>query len=65
MYGLLFLVVLTFLVHALATIPFIHELRLSPMVLGVIAGMILAIDAIDDDVLRTRAAEAQGWSSYG
>ena len=42
MYGLLFLVVLTFLVHALATIPFIHELRLSPMVLGVVVGMILA-----------------------
>ena len=31
MYGLLFLIVLTFLVHALATIPFIHELRLSPI----------------------------------
>ena len=52
MYGLLFLVVLTFLVHTLATIPFIHELRLSPMVLGVVVGMILA------NTLRPRLPES-------
>lgn len=52
MYGLLFLIVLTLLVHALATIPFIHELRLSPMVLGVVVGMILA------NTLRPRLPES-------
>ena len=52
MYGLLFLIVLTFLVHALATIPFIHELRLSPMVLGVVVGIILA------NTLRPRLPES-------
>ena len=41
-HGLLFLVVLTLLVHALSLVPFLHDLRLSPMVLGVIVGMILA-----------------------
>lgn len=41
-HGLLFLIVLTLLVHALSLVPFLHDLRLSPMVLGVIVGMILA-----------------------
>lgn len=41
-HGLLFLVVLTLLVHTLSLVPFFHDLRLSPMVLGVIVGMILA-----------------------
>ena len=41
-HGLLFLIVLTHLVHALSLVPFLHDLRLSPMVLGVIVGMILA-----------------------
>ena len=41
-HGLLFLIVLTLLVHALSFVPFLHDLRLSPMVLGVIVGMILA-----------------------
>ena len=41
-HGLLFLVVLTLLVHALSLVPFLHDLRLSPMVLGTIVGMILA-----------------------
>ena len=41
-HGLLFLLVLTLLVHALSLVPFLHDLRLSPMVLGVIVGMILA-----------------------
>lgn len=41
-HGLLFLIVLTLLVHVLSLVPFLHDLRLSPMVLGVIVGMILA-----------------------
>ena len=41
-HGLLFLIVLTLLVHALSLVPFLHDLHLSPMVLGVIVGMILA-----------------------
>ena len=41
-HGLLFLIVLTLLVHTLSLVPFLHDLRLSPMVLGVIVGMILA-----------------------
>ena len=41
-HGLLFLIILTLLVHALSLVPFLHDLRLSPMVLGVIVGMILA-----------------------
>ena len=41
-HGLLFLIVLTLLVHILSLVPFLHDLRLSPMVLGTIVGMILA-----------------------
>lgn len=50
--GLLFIAGLSLLVTYLAQLPFFRELRLSPLVLGVVLGMILA------NTLRSRLPEA-------